>query len=97
MHKTEALTLKQGNECAIVFLFFSNAFTLKEIAAEISDGGSVHWHFLLKNKNNYFCISDTKKGNECSFFFVFFSTPKEIAAEISDGGSVHWHFLWFLP
>ena len=72
----------------------------QEIAAEISDGGSVHWHFLWKNKNNHFGIKaklwPSKQGNECAIVFLFFSnafTLKEIAAEISDGGSVHWHFL----
>ena len=43
-------TLKKWNECAFVFLLFE-CFTWREIAAEISDGESVYWHFLLVIKN----------------------------------------------
>ena len=34
----------------LFFVFFSDALRRKEIAAKISDRGSIHWHFLLKKK-----------------------------------------------
>ena len=59
----------------LFFVFFCNALLRKEIAAEILDGGSIHWHFLLKKKIIFFGqnLSSDPQNKEMNalLFFVF--------------------------